>query len=260
MNQKSAIVEEEVGADSSKIDNGEMLDNKETPDTIADPEGAAERAANQRYTPQLAPEFIMRDFDWKRQKASNSVEELVATGQRAFFMVPRPDVVTRATDTAQKALDKARAALTPEDQDLAKTIAKEVKDLEYTFAGVDEWLSELVQRAVARQVASDAAFIARGVDMLNGWNPQDEAAETRKQSFTEMLFNSQHRLGILAGITDNLGANKHINLKSGMWQKMQADARKHQDKYRHPDELAISRVQNGENEKNATDAMTGGLV
>lgn len=223
------------------IDAGNPLDVE---DTSADAEGAETRAQakSDAHAPQMLPQYLEGDFEFKRGNKDTSVAELLASGKRAYFLSPRTSAVNLSIADAESALAGAIAVkLKDGDIDAAAGLAEQVRDVDYALSGLDQWLGNLVKRAIARQVASDAVFIARGARMLESWNPTADDGVQRKESFEEVLFTAQKRLAILHHALHVLDATKDVNIKAATWQRMQSEARKNQGKYLHAEEYNVQR-------------------
>lgn len=226
------------------------LDTEE-PDTNADPDGVEQRqeAAQQAKAPQLIPSYIEKDFEFRRGYKDQEVKTLIANGKRAYFLQPRVAAVETSIQMAQLALDSAYTRLDQSEIEAALALSGEIKDLDYTLGGLDQWLGDLVKRSIARQAASDAVFIGRGADMLNSWNATNDNATERKESFENVLFSAQKRLGVLLHALDAVDGRKFINLKAAAWQRMQSEARKNQEKYLHAEEYHATKSLNGDHAK-----------
>lgn len=209
---------------------------------------AREQAKQQAKELVLIPPYIEKDFEFRRGNKGEAVQTLLANGKRAYFLQPRAAVVEMTIAMAQQAVDAAFDALSEDDQQVGASLAGEVRDLDYTLGGIDEWVSKLTVRAIARQAASDAVYIARGASLLDSWQPRpgDDNGVERKDSFESTLFTTQRRLGIFLACLQTLDAVTEINLKAAAWQRMQADARKHQQKYLHAEEYHASRALRGD--------------
>lgn len=236
----------------------------EMPDDIADPEGAAERALNKAVKPQLIPSYIEKDFEFRRGYKDQDVKSLLAAGKRAYFLQPRTTAVNAAITDAEgairAAMDFAMDAKNEELRKAAIALAGEIKDVDYTFGGLDEWLGDLVKRAVARQASSDAVFIARGDSVLSSWNAKDDNAIERRDSFESVLFSAQKRLATMLYTLHTMESIKLLNIKSAAWQRMQSEARKNQARFLHADEYHIQRELNGEHAEEGARVSRSGLI
>ena len=166
-----------------ELDHESYFDAEE-PDSIADPEGVASRqaSAQQETAPQLLPSYLERDFEWRRGYKDRTVAEIMAQpGGRAYFLQPKKEAVELTIQVAERVLASAPTVLEDDDMSIITNLAAEIRDIDYTFGGIDQWLDSTVKRAVARQVASDAVFIARGIQLLNSWQPKDDNGQERLQ-------------------------------------------------------------------------------
>lgn len=240
----------------------DSLIDVEDPDTNADPEGVENRqeAAQQAAAPQLIPSYIEKDFEFRRGHKDQDVKALVAAGKRAYFLQPRAAAVDTAIQLAEKALVAAFTTLESSDMGAVAALASEITDVDYTLGGLDQWLGDLVKRAIARQAASDAVFIGRGADLLGSWNPTDDNGTERKESFENVLFSAQKRLSVLLHVLEQLDARKFINLKAAAWQRMQSEARKNQAKYLHAEEYHATKALAGDHAKEGARATVSLLL
>lgn len=224
--------------------------DRDSDDTIADPEGAEARADALAHQPSELPIYLQRDYEWKRIRKDRfpDVASCVKAGQRAFMLVARPE----HTQSVLNAIDGVYESLSKVKSVDFKAVADTAKALNEASSALRNLLGERHADDIVLAIsAATQRTVAYLTDRLIGLEKY-AALPIAKQEVIDRqigdLSSTQEEAATLKLLTAELRtaaggpASQKVNLKGATYDRMRAQANRNGSMYFHPEELAARGV------------------